>query len=81
MAIHFVDHVFSLVAYEIGYIIFWYIKREHDRNGIMAQIVKAVMMDACALNEPFKTVADNIGAYGDIIVFIGVDFLIAGKCF
>lgn len=75
VAVYLIDHVFGFVANEIGDIVFWNIEREHDADGVVAQVVEAVVGDVGAVEEVEESLADGVRLDGDVLAFAGREFL------
>ena len=70
-----IDHVFGFVADEIGDIVFWNIEREHDADGVMTEVVEAVVGDVGAVQEVKESLADGVRLDGDVLAVAGRELL------
>ena len=75
MAVDLIDHVFGLVAYEISYIVFRDIEGEHDADGVVAEIMEAVVRDIGAVEKVKEALTDSVRLDGDVLAVAGRELL------
>ena len=75
VAVDLIDHVFGFVADEIGDIVFRDVEGKHDADGVVAEVVEAVVGDVGAVEEVEESLADGVGLDGDVLAVTRREFL------
>ncbi len=63
------------MADEIGDIVFRDVEGKHDADGVMTEVVEAVVGDVGAVEEVEETLADGVRLDGDVLAVTGREFL------